>query len=112
MKNMTKDREGELFMYKVYTPQHHWRNTNMTWLGVNIFLTLLGGGSHMLHKNGKEVINFFPIIQNNLPATLEINIDRSLKRLYTLTLPPHLVSVFIFFILSGATSKKTFLHRP
>ena len=34
-------------------------------LGVNIFLTLSGGGSHMLHKSGKGVIKYFPVIQNN-----------------------------------------------
>ena len=38
-------------------------------LGVNIFLTLLGGRgvSHMLHKSGKEGYLIFPDIQNNLP---------------------------------------------
>jgi len=56
MTNMTKDREGELFMYKVYTttPLEKYKYDMVG--GINIFLTLLGGGSHMLHKSGKGVI--------------------------------------------------------
>ena len=61
MTNMTKDREGELFMYKVYAaiPLEKYKYDMVG--GINIFLTLLGGGSHMLHKSGKGwgSFNFF-----------------------------------------------------
>ena len=44
MTNMTKDREGELFMYKVYTttPLEKYKYDMVE--GINIFLTLFGRG--------------------------------------------------------------------